>query len=154
MALPYALYFITPASGQAALCQPCSCDLPPTYVTKALYSAQYRNLPGAGLSSPPAGLSNANLVTQTLPTTPAGTPTLQDWTAIGSVATTTFLTAADDQIGYPWRQDPTHMEDYLIFTDSLGFLCGAFPNPPEKRISFNNTGQPGSVPTAPVVAPH
>ena len=144
MALQYFLYYVVPASGQASLTIPVSCDIPPTFVTKALFSAQYRDLPGAGTST----LGNAPLLMQT--NISMGSATTVETSAL----TTGTISASDDISHTPWRQDPVHEEDYLIFTDSLGYLCGAFPNPPGSRISFNNTGLPGSTPSAPATAPH
>ncbi len=146
MALTYYLYYVTPANGQAQFTQPVSCDIPPVLSTKSVFSAQYRDLPGSTFS--PASPS-ANIATNV---TLGASPALSTAPTPSGESLTYFI--SDDAMHAPWRQDPTHMEDYLVFTDSLMRVCGEFPSPPNARVSWNNTGQPGTIPTAAITSPH
>ena len=162
MPLPYVLYWITPASGLAAYSQPCSCDLPPVWVPKAMYNPTFRDLNAGGFVSIGGEtlLMKTNLQ-QTLAAAspPAILPPGYQNPSITSVpvgATTIIANGVysgpDDQTHADERQSPPHQEDFLVFTDSLGRLCGEFDGLIFR--SWNNTGKPGSSVTSAVAAPH
>jgi hypothetical protein len=144
MALPYALYFVYNINGFTWVAV--SCDLPPTWTTKQSYSPPYRDLPGSAVNNITTGSGNVIAAMDITGAPPASA------TLITATLAASSQSLSDDVSHTAFRQDQPHEEDWLVFTDSLGRVCGEFSK--LEWDAWGNTAPLNFMPSAPITAPH
>lgn len=116
---------------------PVICDLPPVRTAIDRFGPPYRDLSAQGVSGI-VNITTAPILVETI-VSPPSIVTVSNADALQSMA--------DDISHTAFRQDSPFKQDWLVFTNTLGALCGEFNL--TLWPSWTNGGPPGSTPTLP-----